>query len=113
MTTLSIKIVGAEGDSVLVKYSTDSSTKSIDEYEPVAYQPKELGCTTVSDFLNKIKDGLVISAIQRDRKEQIADINIDLNNWVGSTIEHTVYLPENATIGQGISPAIQNPEVIL
>ena len=113
MTTLSIKIVGVEGDSVLVKYATDASAKSIDEYDAVAFQPKELGCTTVDDFLNRIKDRLIMSALIRDKMEQVADIEVDFTSWNGATAEHSVYLPENVAAGQTISPAIQNPEVIL
>jgi len=110
MTTLSIKIVGVEGDSVMVKYATDASAKSIDDYEAVAYQPKSMGYTSVDDFLNGIKSGLLGDAMFRDRQEQISNTSIDLTAWDGATAEHSI--PSVVVTTQSI-PTFTQPEVIL
>jgi hypothetical protein len=113
MTTLNIKIVGVEDDSVLVKYATDASAKSIDEYDAVAYQPKLMGYTNVNDFLNGIKPGALAAATQRDNLEKVANIAVDLASWIGATSEYTVYFPVAPPDATQINPVLDNPEVIL
>ena len=113
MTTLSIKIVGVEGDSVMVKYATDASAKSIDEYEAIAYQPKLMGYTTVDDFLNGLKTGLLGAALLRDKQEQIANAPVDFTSWNGVTVEHAVSFPVAPPDATQINPVLDNSEVIL
>lgn len=88
MATVNIKIVGYEGDSVLVKYATDKSIRSIDDYDAVAYQPKAMGYTNVEDFLNGIKDSVLAACIIRDKLETSND-DLDLSSWAGATKLHS------------------------
>lgn len=88
MTTINIKIVGYEGDSVLIKYATDKSLRSIDDYEAVAFQPKNMGYDNVNDFLNGIKDSLLAACAVRDKVERTSD-SLDLSSWVGETKTHS------------------------
>lgn len=94
MATVNIKIVATEGDSVLVKYASENSAKSIDEYDAVAFQPATMGYTTVNGFLNGIKDQLAEKCMQRDRLENADTSNINLDTWTGASI-HSVILGEN------------------
>lgn len=87
MTTINIKIVGVEGDSVLVKYASENSAKPIDEYDPVAYQPKAMGYITLQEFIEGIKPSLLTMVDSRDAAEQSA---LDLNSWVDHESTHNV-----------------------
>lgn len=91
MTTLSIKIVGIEGDSVLVKYASENSAKSIDEYDAIAYQPKAMGYTSLDEFIEAIKPGLLVEVTARDKIES-APAELDLSSWEGKEV---TYAQEN------------------
>lgn len=112
MTTINIKIVGIEGDSVLVKYATDASAKNIDEYDAVAYQPKSMGYTTVDEFFDGIKEGLLGVAMLRDKIEKTSNENVDFTAWNGATAEHTVYFSSD-TIPSHQLQSLNSSEVIL
>jgi hypothetical protein len=89
MTTLNVKIVGTEGESVLVKFASENSAKTIDEYDAVAFQPKVMGYHTVDEFIEGIKPGLLAQVIVRDRQES-APADVDLSAWAGYQGEHMV-----------------------
>jgi hypothetical protein len=91
MTTLNIKIVGIEDDSVLIKFASENSAKSIDEYDAIAYQPKAMGYTSLDEFIEAIKPGLLSEVIIRDKIES-APAELDLSSWEGKEITYT---PEN------------------
>jgi len=78
MTTLTTKIVGIEEDSVLVKFVSENSAKAIDEYDAIAYQPKEMGYETKEAFIEGIKPSLLAMVTLRDTAEQS---NADLSSW--------------------------------
>jgi hypothetical protein len=89
MTTLNIKIVGTEGESVLVKFASENSAKTINEYDAIAFQPKAMGYHTVEEFIEGIKPGLLAQVIVRDRQES-APAELDLNSWAGHEAEHEI-----------------------
>jgi hypothetical protein len=89
MTTLNVKIVGTEGESVLVKFASENSAKTIDEYDAVAFQPKVMGYHTVDEFIEGIKPGLLAQVIVRDRQESAPE-DLDLSAWAGHEVEHVV-----------------------
>lgn len=89
MATINVKIVGVEGDSVLVKYASENSAKSVDEYDAVAYQPKAMGYHTLEEFIEGIKPGLLAQVLIRDKQESTPD-ELDLNDWTGHESEHVV-----------------------
>lgn len=109
MTTLNIKIVGTEGDSVLLKYASENSAKPIDDYEAVAYQPLAMGYTSVDEFIEGIKPGLISQVIIRDKLESIpADLNI--SEWAGHESSHNMPVD---TADPLPSQVMVDPEVIL
>jgi hypothetical protein len=124
MANLNIKIVGTEGDTVLVKYNTDASLKPIDEYDAVAYQPKLLGTSTVDEFIAAIRPSLMIIAAQRDAAEKNT-VGLDVTGWVGNSSTHTI-IPTESTVtgpviittavpptGTQVPVAMITPEVVL
>ena len=78
---INIKIVGVEGDSVLVKYASENSKYSIDEYEAVAYQPKSMGYGTLDAFIKGINPQITNIVKERDAAEQIS---VNLQSWVNA-----------------------------
>ena len=111
MTKLTVKIVGNEGDSVLVKYSSENSAKSIDEYDAIAYNPKSMGYTTKEEFLAGIKPGLLTMVIARDNLENISE-DIDLSDWADTEDKSEM---EDLTIPEPSSNQVvnDNSEVII
>jgi hypothetical protein len=89
MATLNVKIVGVEGESVLVKYASENSAKGIDEYDAVAYQPKAMGYHSLEEFIEGIKPGLAADVMIRDKKES-APVELDLSSWHGHESAHDV-----------------------
>jgi hypothetical protein len=87
MAKLYIKIVGAEGDSVLVKYASDSSAKTVDEYDAVAFQPKAMGYSDVDSFIKGITPILVPVVAARDKAENIIT---DPSDWVNHTAVYDI-----------------------
>lgn len=104
---LNIKVVGIEGDSVLVKYASEYSAKNIDEYDAVAYQPKTMGYASIEQFIEGIKPGLIAQVTLRDSTEQSKDV--DFSEWIGHESEHEHDLAP--VVNDNV--AIQNPEVTL
>ena len=106
MSSVNIKIVGVEGDSVLVKFASENSAKSIDEYDAVAFQPKAMGYSTVDAFIAGIKNNLLMQVITRDNLEQ-APKELDASSWVGHEHIHEETLPHELNVND----AFKNPEV--
>lgn len=82
MENLHIKIE-IEKDSVLVKYASDNSLKSIDEYPAVAYQPSRLGVQTAEEFISWVTPYLTADVRQRDAEEQSP---VDLSSWQATSV---------------------------
>jgi hypothetical protein len=93
MTTLNVKIVGTEGESVLVKFASENSAKIIDEYDALAFQPKAMGYHTVDEFIEGIKPGLLAQVIIRDKQEAKQE-ELDLSSWQGYESTHQ-YVDDN------------------
>lgn len=98
MATINVKIVGIEGDSVLVKYASENSAKPIDEYDAVAYQPKVMGYNSLEEFIDGIKPSLLSLVETRDASEQST---LDLSSWVDYEGTHDV------------QPVVETPPIIL
>jgi hypothetical protein len=87
MEKIYIKIVGAEGDSVLVKYASDKSIKTVEEYDAVAFQPKTMGYSDVDSFIEGITPLLVTAVAARDKAEKITT---DPSDWVNHTAVYDI-----------------------
>ena len=111
MAILNLKIVGIEGESVLIKYATENSEKPIDDYEAVAYQPRALGYSTLEDFVEGIKPALLNAAIYRDNLEK-TPAELDMSAWVGHESTHAYEPPHNPSLVQ-TNEAIKDPEVAI
>lgn len=92
MANIQIKIVGVEGDSVLVKYASEKSAKNIDEYDAVAFQPKMLGFTTLDVFVKEIGTYLLPIVKLRDASENVDVVGMEA--WVGYEGTQVVVEPE-------------------
>lgn len=114
MTILTIKIVGIEGESVLVKYVSQNSAKPIDEYDAVAYQPKDMGYNSLEEFIEGIKPNLTSLVNTRDASEKST---LNLSSWVDYTETHEVQpISEVITIPEALpvqQPNNDTPEVVL
>lgn len=117
MTTITVKIVGVENESVLVKYASEHSLKSIDEYEAIAYQPALMGYNSIESFIEGIKPSLLSQVEARDAAEQM---NLDLTSWQNyqtTTTVTPVVTPSDATVIIPMPTSAQlvnsTPEVIL
>jgi hypothetical protein len=104
MATINIKIVGVEGNSVLVKYATDNSLKSIDDYDAIAYQPAGSGYNDVENFIEGIKMGLMFTAMSRDKLEQAANNPVDYASWVG--VEQSITISDALLDTSTVSPEV-------
>ena len=102
MTTLTIKIVGTEGDSVLVKFASENSAKSIDEYDAITYQPKTMGYATKEEFVEGIKPALLAMVEARDAAEQS---DVDLSTWADFEDSSEVQAPSTES-----DPVLDNPD---
>jgi hypothetical protein len=112
MSKINIKIVEVDQSthSVIVKYASEHSKKSIDEYPAIAFQVSNFNAATAEDFIEAIKPQISIYAQLRDKQENPADY-IDLSSWVGYTAEVTsIELPE---LAPHPIEALANPEVVL
>ena len=110
---LNVKITGIEGDSVLVKFSSENSAKNIDEYDAVAYQPKALGYGSIEAFVQGIQPALLDQAIHRDNLEKVAEAELDLSQWVGHESEHAFATLSDHNASLITNEAVANPEVAI
>jgi hypothetical protein len=111
MAILNLKVVGAEGESVLIKYATENSAKPIDEYDAVAYQPRALGYSTLEEFIEGIKPALLNQAIYRDNLEKVP-ADLDVSAWIGHESTHAYEPPHNPSLVQA-NDALKEPEVAI
>ena len=93
MAAVNIKIVGTEGKSVLVKYASDNSKKSIDEYDPIAFQPTAMGYNTPEEFLEAIKPYITAECIKRDGLENANTSNVNISAWVNTSTSNSLTAP--------------------
>lgn len=76
MDKLSMKIHSYEPDSnsIIVSFSSDVSTQSIDDYQKLAFQLHNINATSVASVLKEIAlGGLHIAATQDRKDSMIAD----------------------------------------
>jgi|LWDU01.1.fsa_nt_gi hypothetical protein len=110
MENLHIKIE-VEGDSILVKYASDNSLKSIEDYPTSAYQPWRLGINTVEEFISWVTPYLTEDVKARDSQEANP---VDLSLWEDTSI--TVEMedfPEDAEALASFGTADVPHEVLL
>ncbi len=117
MSKISIKIVEVDQatQTILVKYASETSKKSIDDYDAVAFQLTNFGSRTPEEFIEAIRPQITQYVQQRDLLESPQE-HVDLSAWNGLSVEidaHVFELPEPASPAAPPINALVNPEVIL
>jgi hypothetical protein len=117
MSKISIKIVEVDQttQTIAVKYASETSKKSIDEYPAVAFQLTNFGSKTPEEFIEAIRSQITQYVQQRDALETPEE-HVDLTAWNGLAVEvdaHVFELPEPAEPAPAPFAALENPEVVL
>ena len=119
MSRISIKIVEVHqpSRSVVVKFVSENSARSIDEYEGLAFTVPNFDSFTPEEFIKKISGQVTKLVTDRDDVEKRLD-SIDVTSWNGYTtefdsIEIEEYTPAEVALDSQLPAVQQNPEVIL
>lgn len=114
MSKINIKIVEVDQatHSVLVKYASEDSKKSIDEYPPVAFQVTNYNVTTPADFIEAIRPQVSLYVYQRDQAEN-PPAPVNLSGWNGHTAQVDSYTPVDPAQESQLIPAQVSAEVTL
>jgi hypothetical protein len=112
MSKINIKIVEVDPatQSVMVKYTSDKSQKSIDEYPAVVFQVSNYPVKTLDEFIEAIRPQVSLYVWLRDQAENPAE-TVDISSWNG----HSVSVDRFELPAPSAPPveALANPEVIL
>ena len=112
MSKINIKIVEVDQGShtVVLKYASEKSVKTIDEYPGVAFQVSNYNVANLNEFIEAIRPQISLYVYYRDLAES-PNQNIDISSWSGQSVEvDTFELPAPAP--QPVE-ALANPEVTL
>lgn len=111
---INIKIVEIDQSShtVLIKYASENSKKSIDEYPEVAFQVNNYNVKTPEEFIEAIRPQVSLYVWQRDQQENPAE-SIDLSGWQGHEAEVDHYQTADPALASQLIPAQQNPEIVI
>ena len=112
MSKINIKIVEVDQDShtVVLKYASEKSVKTIDEYPGVAFQTSNYNVANLDEFIEAIRPQISLYVYYRDLAES-PNQNIDISSWSGQSVEVNAFeLPAPA---DPPVEALANPEVTL
>jgi hypothetical protein len=111
---INIKIVEIDQSShtVLVKYASENSKKSIDEYPEVAFQITNYNVKTPEEFVEAIRPQVSLYVYQRDLAEN-PPAPVDISGWHSHTAEVDHYQLTDPALASQLIQAQQNPEIIL
>jgi len=114
---INIKIVEIEPatNSVVVKYVSENSKKSIDEYPGTAFQVTNFNVSTIEEFIEAIRPYVSLYVWQRDQAEN-PPTPVDISGWAGYTTEVENYVPPTPVAPptpDQVTPAQASPEVTL
>ena len=112
MSKINIKIVEIDQatHTVLVKYASETSKKTIDEYPAVAFQVTNFNVTTPEEFIEAIRPQVSLYVWQRDQAEN-PPTPVDLSGWDGHAAEVEAYTLAEAALDSQLPPVQQTPEV--
>lgn len=120
MSKISIKIVEVDQatQTISVKYASENSKKSIDDYDAVAFQLTNFGSKTPEEFIEAIRPQITQYVQQRDSTEN--SDTVDISSWHGHTAKVDPHVVEPKLIATAVPvlptqqiPAQISPEVIL
>jgi len=112
MSKINIKIVEVDQDShtVVLKYASEKSVKTIDEYPGVAFQVSNYNVANLDEFIEAIRPQVSLYVYYRDIAEN-PPTPVDISEWNNHTVEVEAFeLPAPAAPAV---PALANPEVTL
>lgn len=112
MSKINIKIVEVDQDShtVVLKYASEKSVKTIDEYPGVVFQVSNYNVANLDEFIAAIRPQISLYVYYRDLAES-PNQAIDISSWSGQSVEVDAFeLPAPAP--QPVE-ALANPEVVL
>lgn len=116
MSKISIKIVEIDQRtrSVVLKFASDRSKRSLEEYDGIAFTVANFNSLTPEEFIEAVRPQISSMVLERDQAEKLMD-TLDVTTWNGYTT--TVDAIEIAHIDPAVStqmiPALNNSEVIL
>lgn len=116
MSKISIKIVEVhqQSQSVVVKFASEHSRKSIDEYDGLVFTVPNYNVLTPEKFIEAVTPQISRLVAERDKSESIVE-TLDVSAWQGytATVDTAeIILVEPANQNQIILGLI-DPEVIL
>ena len=82
MSKISIKIVDVDQRtrSVIVKFASENSLKSVDDYDGLAFSMANFASITPQEFIESIRPQLSSLVAIRDQSEKVMD-SIDISKW--------------------------------
>jgi len=112
MSKINIKIVEIDQatHSVLVKYTSENSKKSIDEYPAVAFQITNYTAATPEEFIEAIRPQVSLYVWQRDQAESPAT-PVNISEWGGHTAEVDAFELPAQVIPETQLPPSSTPEI--
>lgn len=114
MSNINIKIIEVDPSTltILVKYASDTSAKSVDEYDPIAFRLTDPTITTPEAFIESIRADLTYLVAARDIAESTLS-TVDITSWYGySATVNAVAIVDPAAVNQQVA-GLANPEVEL
>lgn len=114
MSSINIKIVGFDESSntVLVKFASDLSQLSIDEYSAMGFQILDPRVTTAEEFVQSIRSSLTYHVAVRDALEvHVTTLNLD--SWLDYTATITPATLVDPALTPQLVEGLTNPEVEL
>lgn len=106
-TKIKVKICeyDEQSNSIVVKFCSDTSTKSIDECEPLAYQPTMFSTTDPDQVIKEIARAGIFTIVEEEKREAFSkDITTveKYKNSVGKEFEYDIeaLIIENQIIEQ-------------
>ena len=112
MSKINIKVVEVdqENHTVLVKYASETSTKSIDEYPAVAFQVTNYNVSSIDQFIEAIRPQVSLYVWQRDQAEN-PPTPINISEWNNHSAEVEAYTLAEAALDSQLPAVQQTPEV--
>jgi len=88
LNKITIKIVDVDlsTQSVVVKFASENSKKSIDDYDGVAFQVPNYEAVTPEQFIETIRPTISRMIRDRDLSEQRIQ-TVDIESWKGYSVE--------------------------
>ena len=116
MSKISIKIVDVDQRtrSVIVKFASENSLKSVDEYDGLAFNMANFSSITPAEFIETIRPQISNLVAIRDQSEKVTN-SIDISQWVNytTTVDAIEIVNIDPSVSSQLFTGLSEPEVIL